>query len=116
MYRSHGAAVPAPFPCRSRAALVTAQENLSALWRAGVFPRWNLSDKHGRGFSFWRPPCQGRWSRDPHRWVYGRLARRSRKPSMPLTMKVLQELIECPANDLVAFARSGFQPLAVDDL
>jgi hypothetical protein len=31
-------------------------------------------------------------------------------------MNVLQELIECPANDFVAFARSGFQPLAVDDL
>jgi hypothetical protein len=29
---------------------------------------------------------------------------------------VLQKLIECPANDLVAFARSGCQPLAVDDL
>jgi hypothetical protein len=29
---------------------------------------------------------------------------------------VLQEMIECPANDFVAFARSGFQPLAVDDL
>src|SRR4030081_2912657 len=29
---------------------------------------------------------------------------------------VLQKLIECPANDFVAFARSGFQPLVVDDL
>ena len=29
---------------------------------------------------------------------------------------VLQKMIECPANDFVAFARSGFQPLAVDDL
>jgi hypothetical protein len=44
------------------------------------------------------------------------VSRRSRKPSVPLTMNVLQELIECPANDFVAFARSGFQPLAVDDL
>jgi hypothetical protein len=25
-------------------------------------------------------------------------------------------MIECLANDLVAFARSGFQPLALDDL
>ena len=29
---------------------------------------------------------------------------------------ILQNLIECPANDFVAFARSGFQPPAVDDL
>ena len=29
---------------------------------------------------------------------------------------MLQKLIECPANDFVAFARSGFQPLAVNDL
>ena len=27
-----------------------------------------------------------------------------------------KKLIECPANDFVAFARRGFQPLAVDDL
>ena len=29
---------------------------------------------------------------------------------------ILQNLIECPANDFVAFARSSFQPPAVDDL
>ena len=46
------------FSVPKRAALVTAQENLSALWRAGVFPRWNLSDKRGRGSRFGGRPAR----------------------------------------------------------
>ena len=40
----------------------------------------------------------------------------SGKPKRSFDLLVLQKLIECPANDVVAFARSGFQPLAADDL
>jgi len=35
---------------------------------------------------------------------------------LSLDLLVLQKMFECPANDFVAFARSGFQPRAVDDL
>src|SRR5215469_3429167 len=46
----------------------------------------------------------------------GRLEERYPPRHLSRDLLVLQKLIECPANNFVAFACSRFQPLAVDDL
>ena len=60
-----------------------------------------------------RPP-EGGERRSGRRTAFSAPQRMLRHLSHDLL--ILQNLIECPANDFVAFARSGFQPPAVDDL
>src|SRR4249919_1306636 len=65
----------------------------------------SIEDGHLReGTAFWPSNCFFSSSKDD---ALRHLSR---------DLLILQNLIECPANDFVAFARRCFQPPAVDDL
>jgi hypothetical protein len=97
-----------------------------AKWKSVILAHLKIAPRLRReheGHSSGYPPRQLASEAGSLRLCSCRRARLSPAPSVVYSVQrlsrdllVLQKMIECLANDLVAFARRGFQPLAVDDL
>src|SRR3982074_3773981 len=87
---------------------------MRAVWRTErTEDRW----LHVRGSACDAATSGGSRSNDPQRDASsGQRLKYDTLRHLSRDLLVLQNLIECPANDVVAFARRCFQPPAVDDL